>query len=160
MGAPHELVLVDEALGAGLREAMGEDHDRAGQQVCAPTDTGRGVLGPDGEDEQVDRAGDRRDLRPRPGGCRHVVEAHDVHDGPLVVRSPAVQEKPDDGDCAEQSGSTGFSVTVTRIFRDLQSGAEIKREQFNTRYAAEPVIRCVPPDDDDAEPTGAPASDD
>ncbi|WP_324273374.1 hypothetical protein [Blastococcus brunescens] len=56
-----------------------------------------------------------------------------------------VQEKPDDGNCSPQAGSTGFDITVTRIFRDLASGAEIKREDFQTRYAAEPVIRCVPP---------------
>jgi vancomycin resistance protein YoaR len=60
-------------------------------------------------------------------------------------RSPAVQEKPDDGNCKPQTGSTGFDVTVTRVFRDLASGAEVKREDFRTRYAAEPVIRCTPP---------------
>jgi vancomycin resistance protein YoaR len=76
------------------------------------------------------------------------------------IRQPAVQEKPDDGDCTPQGGSTGFSITVTRIFNDLQSGAEIRREQFNTRYAAEPVIRCVPPEDDEADPTGAPPATD
>jgi vancomycin resistance protein YoaR len=59
-------------------------------------------------------------------------------------RSPAVQEKPDDGNCKPQAGSTGFDVTVTRVFRDLASGAEVKREDFRTRYAAEPVIRCIP----------------
>jgi vancomycin resistance protein YoaR len=59
-------------------------------------------------------------------------------------RSPAVQEKPDDGNCKPQAGSTGFDVTVTRVFRDLASGAEVKREDFQTRYAAEPVIRCIP----------------
>jgi vancomycin resistance protein YoaR len=59
-------------------------------------------------------------------------------------RSPVVQEKPDDGSCKAQGGSTGFDITVTRVFRDLATGAEIKREDFRTRYAAEPVIRCVP----------------
>jgi vancomycin resistance protein YoaR len=60
------------------------------------------------------------------------------------LRAPVVQEKPDDGTCEAQSGSTGFDITVTRVFRDLSTGAEIKREDFQTRYAAEPVIRCVP----------------
>jgi vancomycin resistance protein YoaR len=59
-------------------------------------------------------------------------------------REPVVQEKPDDGSCKAQGGSTGFDITVTRVFRDLTTGAEVKRENFQTRYAAEPVIRCIP----------------
>jgi vancomycin resistance protein YoaR len=59
-------------------------------------------------------------------------------------RSPVEQQKPDDGDCTPTSGSTGFDITVTRVFRDLSSGAEIKREEFYTSYAAEPIIRCIP----------------
>jgi hypothetical protein len=54
-----------------------------------------------------------------------------------------VQEKPDDGDCHAAAGSSGFSVTVTRVFRDVSSGAEIRREDFRTRYAAQPTVRCV-----------------
>ncbi|HLM06591.1 MAG TPA: VanW family protein, partial [Blastococcus sp.] len=66
--------------------------------------------------------------------------------GPRVnVREPAVQEKVDDGNCRSQAGAQGFDITVTRVFRDLNSGAEIKREDFRTHYAAEPIIRCVPP---------------
>jgi vancomycin resistance protein YoaR len=67
-------------------------------------------------------------------------------------RSPVVQEKPDDGTCKAQGGSTGFDITVTRVFRDLATGAELKREDFRTRYAAEPIIRCIPP----AAPPAAP----
>jgi vancomycin resistance protein YoaR len=59
-------------------------------------------------------------------------------------REPVVQEKPDDGSCTPQNGSTGFDITVTRVFNDPASGAEIKRENFRTRYAAEPAVRCVP----------------
>jgi len=66
-------------------------------------------------------------------------------------RSPVVQEKPDDGTCKPQGGSTGFDITVTRVFRDLATGAEVKREDFQTRYAAEPIIRCIAP------PPGTPA---
>jgi vancomycin resistance protein YoaR len=68
------------------------------------------------------------------------------------VTEPVVQEKVDDGSCAPQGGSTGFSITVTRVLDDLASGAEVRREDFRTRYAAEPVIRCVPP------PPGAPGA--
>jgi vancomycin resistance protein YoaR len=68
-------------------------------------------------------------------------------------RSPVVQEKPDDGTCKAQGGSTGFDIVVTRVFRDLTTGAEIKREDFRTSYAAEPVIRCVPSAAPPAAPT-------
>ncbi|MGR6965127.1 VanW family protein [Geodermatophilus sp. URMC 61] len=60
------------------------------------------------------------------------------------LREPVVQEKPDDGGCKPQAGSTGFDITVTRVFRDPAGGAEVKREDFRTRYAAEPRIVCVP----------------
>jgi vancomycin resistance protein YoaR len=75
------------------------------------------------------------------------------------LRQPAVQEKVDDGNCTPQSGSTGFDITVTRVFKDLQSGAELRRESFDTRYAAEAVIRCVPPPVAAPEaPAGAPGA--
>jgi vancomycin resistance protein YoaR len=70
------------------------------------------------------------------------------------LRQPAVQEKVDDGDCTPQGGSTGFDITVTRVFKDLGTGAELRRENFVTHYAAEAVIRCVPP----AQPTPDPAA--
>jgi vancomycin resistance protein YoaR len=78
------------------------------------------------------------------------------------LTAPAVQEKADDdASCHAAAGSSGFSVTVTRVFRDLQTGAEIKREDFRTRYAAQPTVRCVaagPPAP--SEPAGAtPAAD-
>jgi vancomycin resistance protein YoaR len=61
------------------------------------------------------------------------------------VRQPVVQDKPDDGNCKAQAGAQGFDITVTRVFRDVNSGAEIKRENFRTHYAAEPIIHCLPP---------------
>ncbi|WP_138758227.1 VanW family protein [Modestobacter altitudinis] len=63
------------------------------------------------------------------------------------LRQPAVQEKVDDGNCTPQSGSTGFDITVTRVFKDPATGAELRREDFETHYAAEAVITCVPPAD-------------
>jgi vancomycin resistance protein YoaR len=59
------------------------------------------------------------------------------------ITSPAVQEKPDDGTCHAAPGSSGFSVTVTRVFRDMHTGEEVRRENFRTRYAAQPTVRCV-----------------
>jgi vancomycin resistance protein YoaR len=67
-------------------------------------------------------------------------------------RQPTVQEKVDDGTCTPQPGIPGFDVTVTRVFRDLTSGQELRRETFHTRYAAEAVIHCIPP----AEPAPTP----
>jgi hypothetical protein len=69
-----------------------------------------------------------------------------------------VQEKVDDGKCSPQAGQAGFSITVTRVFNEIGSGAEIRREDFRTRYAAEPVIRCVPPPPaaPEAPPAGTP----
>jgi vancomycin resistance protein YoaR len=76
------------------------------------------------------------------GTKRYEIEAVE---GPRTnYREPAVLQRPDDGDCIRQPGVRGFDVTVTRIFRDLQTGAEIKRETFRTSYAAEAVITCVP----------------
>ncbi len=60
------------------------------------------------------------------------------------LREPAVQDKVDDGNCTPQSGSTGFDITVTRVFKDPAGGAVLRREDFDTRYAAEAVINCIP----------------
>jgi vancomycin resistance protein YoaR len=60
------------------------------------------------------------------------------------VTDPTVQDKPDDGSCIAQSGAQGFDITVTRVFKDLGSGAEVRREAFNTHYTPEAVIHCVP----------------
>jgi len=68
------------------------------------------------------------------------------------LREPVVQEKPDDGDCTPQDGSTGFDITVTRVFQDPASGEELRREDFRTRYAAEPRVVCVPVDGPAAPP--------
>jgi vancomycin resistance protein YoaR len=83
------------------------------------------------------------------GTRRYEIEAVE---GPRTnPRQPTEQEKVDDGKCTPQPGIPGFDVTVTRVFRDLNSGQELRRETFNTRYAAEAIIRCIPP----AEPAPA-----
>ncbi|MCZ2820896.1 VanW family protein [Modestobacter sp. VKM Ac-2977] len=75
------------------------------------------------------------------------------------IREPAVQEKVDEGNCTPQSGSRGFDITVTRVFRDLDSQAELRREDFDTRYAAEAIIHCVPPPEPPVDPAaGDPAA--
>jgi vancomycin resistance protein YoaR len=72
-------------------------------------------------------------------------EIQSISSNRVNVREPALQEKPDDGTCKPQGGSQGFDITVTRVFRDLTTGAEVRREDFRTHYAAEPIIRCIPP---------------
>ncbi|MGY1771129.1 VanW family protein [Blastococcus sp. SYSU D00813] len=94
------------------------------------------------------------------GTKRYEVEAVE---GPRTnYRSPRSLEKPDDGSCISQTGVQGFDVTVTRIFRDLQTREEIRRETFSTSYAAEDNIRCVPvapePDPTAPDPSAPPAS--
>ncbi|QXG76575.1 VanW family protein [Modestobacter sp. L9-4] len=76
-------------------------------------------------------------------GTKHY-EIESVSSERRNLRQPAVQDKVDDGNCTPQSGSTGFDITVTRVFKDPVSGAELRREDFDTHYAAEAVIRCVP----------------
>jgi vancomycin resistance protein YoaR len=89
------------------------------------------------------------------GTKRYEVEAIE---GPRRnVRTPAVQEKVDDGNCIPQGGAQGFDITVTRVFRDLQSGAEVRRETFETSYAAEAVIRCVAPPAEEPAPAASDA---
>ena len=36
---------------------------------------------------------------------------------------------------------------MTRVFKDLTSRAEVRRERFDTHYAADAINRCVPPAD-------------
>jgi vancomycin resistance protein YoaR len=90
-------------------------------------------------------------------GTKHY-EIQSLSSDRFNVRSPVVQDKPDDGNCKPQAGALGFDITVTRVFRDLTSGAEVKREDFHTHYAAEPVIHCIPPAPAAPAPGGAPAS--
>jgi vancomycin resistance protein YoaR len=73
-------------------------------------------------------------------------------------REPAVQDKVDDGTCTPQSGIPGFDITVTRVFRDLGSGAELRREDFRTHYAAEAIIHCIPPASDGTTPPATPTT--
>jgi len=72
-------------------------------------------------------------------------------------RKPAVMEKVDDGDCIPQSGVPGFDITVTRVFKDLATGAEIKREDFRTRYNAEAIIDCVPEPEESGDAPASPS---
>jgi vancomycin resistance protein YoaR len=62
------------------------------------------------------------------------------------ITQPAVENKIDtDGSCIKQSGVPGFDVTVTRVFHDLRTGAELRRQNFHTHYSPEAIIHCLPP---------------
>jgi vancomycin resistance protein YoaR len=76
-------------------------------------------------------------------GTKHV-DIESLSGDKRNVTQPSVQDRPDDGNCIPQSGSAGFDITVTRVFKDLKSGTEIRREKFNTHYIPEAVIHCVP----------------
>ncbi|HKN50841.1 MAG TPA: VanW family protein, partial [Amycolatopsis sp.] len=55
--------------------------------------------------------------------------------------SPPVQFGPAGG-CVPSSGAPGFSVTDTRIFRDVASGAEVRRETHIATYGPRPIVLC------------------
>jgi vancomycin resistance protein YoaR len=59
------------------------------------------------------------------------------------VVTPPVQDQPNDGTCTPQGGADGFNITVTRVFKDLTSGAVLRTEDFRTHYVAEPIIHCL-----------------
>ena len=59
------------------------------------------------------------------------------------------QRKADDGDCVAQSGSEGFDVDVTRVFRPVGGGAALRQEVFSTTYNPVPTIICVEPGTED-----------
>ena len=95
-------------------------------------------------------------------GTKHY-EIESISSEKRNLRQPAVQDKVDDGNCTTQPGSTGFDITVTRVFKDPDTGAELRREDFDTHYAAEAIIHCLPPADPAAEqpaatPPAAPAT--
>ncbi|WP_336922979.1 VanW family protein [Aquipuribacter sp. SD81] len=48
----------------------------------------------------------------------------------------------DSPDCEPQGANTGFSVDTTRIWKDLDSGAEVKRETNTWRYSTGDRIIC------------------
>ncbi len=59
-------------------------------------------------------------------------------------------------DCEASAGGPGFSIDVTRIFR--QGGREVKRETFRTRYLPEPHVICGPAPSRSPSPSPSPTS--
>ncbi|SFA78546.1 Vancomycin resistance protein YoaR, contains peptidoglycan-binding and VanW domains [Amycolatopsis marina] len=57
------------------------------------------------------------------------------------VTPPGVRIVPG-SDCAPEPGKAGFSISDTRVFYDLDTGNEVRRETRSVRYAAKPAIFC------------------
>ncbi|MEU4669468.1 VanW family protein [Amycolatopsis sp. NPDC023774] len=57
--------------------------------------------------------------------------------------SPTVQFGPGpDGACHSSMGAPGFTVTDTRVFRDLATGNEVREETRKTTYSPQPIVIC------------------
>ncbi|WP_020663849.1 VanW family protein [Amycolatopsis benzoatilytica] len=56
---------------------------------------------------------------------------------------PTVQVGPGQGGtCVASPGESGFTVTDTRVFYDLASGAEVREESRTTTYSPQPMVIC------------------
>ncbi|GAA3533755.1 VanW family protein [Amycolatopsis ultiminotia] len=56
---------------------------------------------------------------------------------------PSVQIGPGPGGtCLPSAGSSGFSVTDTRVFYDLAAGTEVREESRATTYSPRPIVMC------------------
>jgi vancomycin resistance protein YoaR len=58
-------------------------------------------------------------------------------------------------DCEPMSGGNGFDVTVTRVFS--RAGVEVRREDFETTYKAQPRVLCSPPPRAAQRPSASPS---
>ena len=65
--------------------------------------------------------------------------------GRYAYRSPRTITKSGPS-CTPSSGSTGFSVDITRIFS--QNGAEVRRNTYTTTYIAGPHVVCAGQEED------------
>lgn len=85
------------------------------------------------------------------GTKRYAVEA--VSSGPYAYTGVPAVEYNTRPDCESSSGGSGFSVDVTRIFK--QRGTVVKRQTFHTRYLSEPLVVCGPPPAPAASPSAS-----
>ncbi|MGW9480068.1 VanW family protein [Saccharomonospora azurea] len=54
---------------------------------------------------------------------------------------PPTKEGPKE-DCKPSAGAPGFTVTDTRILRDVETGQEVRREERTVKYNPQPKIVC------------------
>ena len=74
------------------------------------------------------------------GTKRYEIEAIQ---GPRTRETTAETRYIQRPDCQPGSGGPGFDIVVTRVFK--QGGAEVKRQDFKTRYLPQPKFVCGPP---------------
>ena len=67
----------------------------------------------------------------------------EARQGPRTRVTTAETRYLDRPDCQPGNGGEGFDIVVTRLF--LQGGAEVRRQEFETRYLAQPPFVCGPP---------------
>lgn len=58
------------------------------------------------------------------------------------VQEPGTREV-DDEDCEPSGGIAGFTATDTRVLRDADTGAEVRREEQTVNYDSTPEIICT-----------------
>jgi vancomycin resistance protein YoaR len=73
-------------------------------------------------------------------------------------RSPDTRVIWDDPNCEAHTGWSGFDIDVWRVFKDPDSGEELKREKFHTEYTASDHVECryTPEPEPEPEPTASP----
>ncbi|GAA4427912.1 VanW family protein [Actinokineospora soli] len=76
------------------------------------------------------------------GTKRYIVESVT---GPRTNETPPFEKQGPKENCKPSNGAGGFTVTDTRIIKDL-SGNEIRRDTRTVRYNPQPKIICPPPD--------------
>jgi vancomycin resistance protein YoaR len=82
------------------------------------------------------------DITVRLWGTKHVQVESETTDR-FDFTSPQVVVRPYGTSCSPSSGTSGFTVVNTRIFKDL-TGAEIRRENFTTVYNGQQNVVCAP----------------
>ncbi|EHR51437.1 putative vancomycin resistance protein [Saccharomonospora marina XMU15] len=88
------------------------------------------------------------------GTKRYEVES--VTGGRFNYTAPPTTVLPE-AECSPSSGTSGFTTTDTRIIRDADTGAEIRREKRTVVYRGQPRVVCEEPEPD---PEPSPASPD
>ena len=63
---------------------------------------------------------------------------------PAPQRRPAQDDRRRQAGCVTQSPSTGFDVTVTRVFK--KAGKTMRTSNFTTHYIPEDKVTCTHPD--------------
>ena len=69
--------------------------------------------------------------------------------GPETNKVPPQEKEGPAENCQPSSGTPGFTVTDTRIIKDIETGQEVRREERTVKYNPQPKIVCKNEDKDD-----------